>query len=47
MRLDGQLLARLDSWAEAMMAGAGEREYDIEVAIEGAEEWLMPASRSL
>jgi hypothetical protein len=49
LRLDGAVLARLDGGAAALLAGAGERlrEIDIETAIERAEEWLMPSSRSL
>ena len=48
LRLDGRLLARLDGGAAALLLGAGERlrEVDIEAAIERAEDWLMPSSRS-
>jgi hypothetical protein len=48
LRLDGNLLGRLDGGAAALLAGAGERlrEIDLEAAIERSEEWLMPSSRS-
>ena len=49
LRLDGQVLLRLDGGATALLSGAGERlrELDIEAAIERSEEWLMPSSRLL
>ncbi|HEX7889281.1 MAG TPA: hypothetical protein VF522_07990 [Ramlibacter sp.] len=47
LRLDEEVLARLDGGAAALLAGAGERlrEIDIEAAIERSEEWLMPSSK--
>lgn len=47
LRLDGRLLARLDGGAAALMPAAGKRlrEIDMEVAIERAEDWLMPSSK--
>jgi hypothetical protein len=48
LHLDGEVLARLDGGAAALLSGAGGRlrEIDIEAAIERSEEWLMPSSRS-
>jgi hypothetical protein len=48
LSLNGQLLARMEGGASALLAGAGDRlrEADIEVAIERAEDWLMPSSKS-
>lgn len=47
--LDGNLLALLEQGASALLAGASQplRELDIEIAIERAEEWLMPVSKSM
>lgn len=49
LRLDDQVLARLDGGTASLLSGAGERlrELDIEAAIERSEEWLMPSSRLL
>jgi len=46
--VSGQVLARLDGGPSALLAGAGERlrDVDLEAAIERAENWLMPSSRS-
>lgn len=46
LHLDDALLAHLPGGAASLLAGAGERlsEYDIEVAIERAEEWIMPST---
>jgi hypothetical protein len=46
LRLDDEVLARLEGGAATLLSGAGERlrEMDIEAAIERAEEWLMPYS---
>lgn len=48
LQLDGQPLARLEGGSRSLLAGAGDRlkEYDIEAAIERAEDWLMPSSKS-
>lgn len=48
LRVGGQAVARLAGGCGALLQGAGEhlREVDIEAAIERAEDWLMPASRS-
>lgn len=48
LSLEGQLLAHLGGGAAALLAGAGPRvrEADLEAAIERAEDWLMPSSRS-
>jgi hypothetical protein len=45
---DGQVLARLPRGPLAILGGAGERlrDLDIEIAIEHAEDWLMPSSKS-
>ncbi len=47
LRFEGEVLGTLDGGAVALLSGAGERvrEIDIEVAIEHAEEWLMPSSK--
>ena len=49
LRVEGPLLARGDGGAAALLSGAGERlrEADVEAAIERAEDWLMPSSKSL
>ena len=48
LSVDGHMLARLEGGPLALLAGAGERlrDLDIEAAIERAEDWLMPSSRS-
>lgn len=48
LSLDAQVLARLEGGPMALLAGAGGRlrDVDIEMAIERAEEWLMPSSKS-
>lgn len=45
----GQLVARLDGGAAALIVGAAAqlREIDVENAIERSEDWLMPFSKSL
>lgn len=45
---DGQVLSRLAGGPTALLAGAGERlrEADVEAAIERAEDWLMPSSKT-
>jgi hypothetical protein len=45
---DRQAIARLEGGPGALLAGAPERlrNLDIEVAIERAEDWLMPSSKS-
>lgn len=47
LRLDEEILARLEGGAAALLSGAGGRlrALDIEAAIERAEEWLMPSSK--
>ena len=47
--LDEKLLTRLNGGAAALLAGSGAqlREIDIEIAIEHAEDWLMPFSKQL
>ena len=49
LQLDDDVLARLDGGPATLLAGAGEqlRDLDIEVAIERAEDWLMPSSKVL
>jgi hypothetical protein len=49
LRLDGELLARLEGGAATLLGGAPERlrEAHVEAAIERAEDWLMPFSRPL
>ena len=49
LRLDSEVVARLDGGAAALLTGAGERlrEIDIEAVIERAEEWLMPFSKRI
>lgn len=44
----GRVLARLEGGPAALLAGAGQRlrDLDIETAIERAEDWLMPSSKS-
>jgi hypothetical protein len=48
LSVGGRTLARLEGGPTALLAGAGERqsELDIESAIERAEDWLMPSSKS-
>lgn len=48
LSLDAQVIARLEGGALALLAEASEhlREVDIERAIERAEDWLMPSSKS-
>lgn len=48
LSLGGRTLARLEGGPAALLAGAGERlsDLDIESAIERAEDWLMPSSKS-
>jgi len=47
LRLDGEVLARLEGGAAALVSRAGGRlrEIDIETAIERSEDWLMPSSK--
>ena len=49
LRLDGEVLSRLEGGAALLLQGAGERlrEADIERAIERSEDWLMPIARRL
>lgn len=49
LRLDGEMLARLEGGAAALLGSTSERlrEAHIEAAIEHAEDWLMPFSRQL
>ena len=49
LRLDGEVLARLEGGAAALLRGAGVRlrEVDIEAAIERSEDWLMPSSKRI
>jgi len=48
LSLNGEVLARMAGGASALLAGVGERlrEADVETAIERAEDWLMPSSKS-
>lgn len=48
LRLDNDVLTQLDGGAAALLPAAGERLtlLDIETAIEHAEDWLMPYSKS-
>jgi hypothetical protein len=48
MRLNGEVIARLDGGSAALMPGTGAlRDIDIETAIERSEDWLMPFSKLL
>jgi hypothetical protein len=48
LRLNGEVIARLDGGSAALLPGAGAlRDIDIETAIERSEDWLMPSSRLL
>ena len=48
LSLDGRVLARMEGGASALLRPQGDRlrDVDIEAAIERAEEWLMPSSKS-
>ena len=49
LRLDDEVIARLEGGASALVPGARDRlrEFDVEAAIERSEDWLMPSSRRL
>jgi hypothetical protein len=48
MRLNGEVIARLDGGSAALLPGMGAlRDIDIENAIERSEDWLMPFSKLL
>jgi hypothetical protein len=48
MRLNGEVIARLDGGSAALVPGTGAlRDIDIEAAIERSEDWLMPFSKLL
>jgi hypothetical protein len=48
LRLNGEVIARLDGGSAALLPGTGAlRDIDIETAIERSEDWLMPFSKLL
>jgi hypothetical protein len=48
LRLEGEVIARLDGGSAALMPGTGAlRDIDLEAAIERSEDWLMPSSKLL
>lgn len=49
LRLDGEVLARLEGGVSALVPGARDRlhGFDIEAAIERSEDWLMPSSHRI